>query len=72
MKLTLTLNDAKWTALLTKTKQDTSLAQQNVLDKVNEYLDACGRDIGADDLSNVTKELADPAKLALAKAALGL
>ena len=72
MKLTLTLDDAKWTALLTKTKQDTSLAQQNVLDKVNEYLDACARDVGMDDLTNVTKELSDPAKLAIAKAALGL
>ena len=31
-----------------------------------------GRDVGADDLSAVTKELANPAQLAIAKVALGL
>lgn len=37
-----------------------------------EYIEACARDVGADDLAKVTKELSDPAKLATAKAALGL
>ena len=72
MKLTLTLDDAKWGYAVTKEAGDAAKAEANVLDKVNEYLDACGRDVGADDLANVLKELADPTKLATAKAALGL
>ena len=72
MKLTLTLEDVKWGYALTKEAGDSIQAEANVLAKVNEYLDACARDVGADDLANVTKELADPAKLSLAKAALGL
>lgn len=72
MKLTLALDDVKWGWLLTKENGDAAKAQANVLQKVDEYLDACGRDVGADDLANVTKALADPVKLATAKAALGL
>ena len=72
MKLTLTLDDAKWGYVLTKESGDAVKAEANILAKVNEYLDACGRDVGADDLANVTKEITDPAKLAIAKAALGL
>lgn len=72
MNLTLSLDDTKWGHALTKEKGDAAKATANVLDKVNEYLDACGRDVGADDMANVTKVLADPAKLAIAKAALGL
>lgn len=72
MKIALTLDDTKWSWLLTKEKGDAAKAQANILQKVNEYLDACGRDVGADDLANVTKALADPVKLATAKAALGL
>lgn len=72
MKLTLTLDNVKWGYAVANEAGDVAKAEQNVLDKVNEYLDACGRDVGADDLANVTKELADPVKLATAKAALGL
>lgn len=72
MKLTLTLEDKKWDWLLTKTEQDEAVAEQNVLDKVNEYLDACGRDVGADDVAKVMAALSDPVKLAAAKSAVGL
>ena len=71
MKITLTLDDKKWACAVANAK-DEDEAKQNVLDKVNEYLDACERDVGASDMANVVKELADPAKLAIAKAALGL
>lgn len=72
MKLTLALDDAKWGYALTKEAGDAAKAEANVLAKVNEYLDACARDVGADDLANVLKEISDPVKLATAKAALGL
>lgn len=72
MNLTLTLDDIKWSYALMKEAGDSAKATANVTDKVNEYLDACGRDVGADDLANVTKALAEPANLAVAKAALGL
>ena len=71
MKITLTLDDKKW-ACAVANAADAAEAEQNVLDKVNEYLDACERDVGASDMANVVKELSDPAKLATAKAALGL
>ena len=72
MKVTITLDDVKWGYVLTKEAGNAAKAEQNILDKVNEYLDSCGRDVGADDMANVLKELADPMKLATAKAALGL
>lgn len=72
MKLTLTLDDVKWGYALAKEEGDADKATANVISKVNDYLNACGRDLGADDLTNVQKELSDPAKLAIAKAALGL
>lgn len=72
MKLTLTLDDEKWGYALAKEEGDAAKATANVKDKVNEYLDACGRDLGADDLSKVQAALSDPANISIAKAALGL
>ncbi len=72
MQITLTVDDLKWGWLLSKTAADKSDPNKLVLDKVNEYLDACGRDVGASDLAKVQAALADPANLAIAKASLGL
>jgi hypothetical protein len=72
MLLNLTVDDQKWSWLLSKaalTKDDPfALATAKLI----EYLDACGRDIGADDMAKVQAALADPVKFAIAKAALGL
>lgn len=72
MKIALFLDDTKWGWLLTKENGDQAKAEANCTDKVNEYLDACGRDVGADDMAKVTQAIANPANLAVAKAALGL
>ena len=72
MQLTLTLDDQKWNWLVAKTQADKSDPSQLVLDKVNEYLDACGRDIGASDMAKIQEAILDPAKLAAVKFALGL
>ena len=46
---------------------------QAMLDtKLDQYLADVRREAGQDDLTEVTKALADPVKLALAKAAMGL
>lgn len=72
MKLNLTLDDAKYACAVAKEQGDTAKADANITARVNEYLDACERDVGASDLANVLKEIQDPAKLATAKAALNL
>lgn len=72
MDLKLTVDDQKWNWLLSKAAQENSNPLDLLDFKINEFLDACGRDVGADDLSKVQAALSDPAKLATAKSALGI
>lgn len=72
MEYTYTLNVVQEAAMQAKAAFAKSTVKELLDVKMLEYIDACARDVGADDLANVTKELADPAKLATAKIALGL
>ena len=72
MKLTIAVDDAKWAWAVQACAADQSDPADKALQMVNEYLDACGRQLGLDDETRVTKAIADPAKLAVAKGALGL
>lgn len=72
MEITLTLDDLKWNWLVSKAARDKVDPIDNIMLKVNEYLDACGRDIGQDEMTKIREALDDPAKLAVVKTALGM
>lgn len=72
MDYTYTLLDNQLAAMQAKAALSKSTVPALLDFIVSEYISACARDVGADDLAKVTKELSDPAKLATVKAALGL
>lgn len=66
------MDDQKWNWLLLKAENEKGDSIEMLTLKVDEYLNACGRDIGADNAAKVVAAIADPAKLLTAMDALGL
>ena len=58
--------------LSSKAAKDQTTVKEMLDTKINQYLEDVKRDMGLDERAEVTKALADPAKFAIAKAALGL
>jgi len=72
VKITLSIDDALWSYAVAQQVLDGVDPLDRATQYVNEYCAQCGKQLGLDTMSKVQAALADPAKLATAKAALGL
>lgn len=68
MKITLILDDVKWSWAVQACAADQSDPQDKALQVVNEYLDSCGRQLGLDDGTKIESALKDPVKFDAIKA----
>ena len=72
MNYTRALTAAEEAALQSKADRDKTTITAMLDAKIDQYLGDVARDNGTDTMSKVTAAIADPAKLAIAKDALGL